>query len=299
MKHLYVIGNGFDLFSGLKTSYRDFSEWLKKHYAFVYEAFESAYDIQNIEWWNDFEVSLGKLDIKRYVIQNTPPPKSFDEICKEIQEKRANEEKLSTLPPSLHKESPSADRLEGLFDIVHYCLRKWILSMTSVNNPKYIQLEKQNSVFLNFNYTKTLEGFYNISKDQILYIHGSAYDSDKLIFGHNSFADGEAYRYDGEKVAFVLERYHKNPYEFIYKNIEFFEKIKDVETIHILGLSFSPVDIDYLDWIYKHTTSGVKWEVSWYSEEDSKRIDEFIQSHRNLVRNLEKIQLAPIKAKYV
>lgn len=258
MKHLYVIGNGFDLFSGLKTSYRDFSEWLKKHYAFVYEAFESAYDIQNIEWWNDFEVSLGKLDIKRYVIQNTPPPKSFDEICKEIQEKRAHEEKLSTLPPSLHKESPSADRLEGLFDIVHYCLRKWILSMTSVNNPKYIQLEKQ-----------------------------------------NSFADGEAYRYDGEKVAFVLERYHKNPYEFIYKNIEFFEKIKDVETIHILGLSFSPVDIDYLDWIYKHTTSGVKWEVSWYSEEDSKRIDEFIQSHRNLVRNLEKIQLAPIKAKYV
>ena len=29
MKHLYVIGNGFDLFTGLRTSYADFKRWLE------------------------------------------------------------------------------------------------------------------------------------------------------------------------------------------------------------------------------------------------------------------------------
>lgn len=63
MKHLYIIGNGFDIFTGLKTSYQDFRRWLQIHYIFVYETFEAVYGIQNVEWWNDFEVSLGKLAI--------------------------------------------------------------------------------------------------------------------------------------------------------------------------------------------------------------------------------------------
>ena len=62
MKHLYIIGNGFDIFTGLKTSYQDFRRWLQIHYIFVYETFEAVYGIQNVEWWNDFEVSLGPLE---------------------------------------------------------------------------------------------------------------------------------------------------------------------------------------------------------------------------------------------
>ena len=35
MKHLYIIGNGFDLFTGLHTSYSDFKHWLEHKYIFV------------------------------------------------------------------------------------------------------------------------------------------------------------------------------------------------------------------------------------------------------------------------
>ena len=136
MKRLYIIGNGFDIFTGLKTSYQDFRRWLQIHYIIVYETFEAVYGIQNIEWWNDFEVSLGKLDIKQYVLNNTPPEKPLDEIIKEIEEYHKKHKDDPQPLPSLYQNSPCADRLNGLFDILNYCMRKWINSMTSVTDPK-------------------------------------------------------------------------------------------------------------------------------------------------------------------
>lgn len=62
MKHLYIIGNGFDLFTGLRTSYADFKRWLYHEYIFVYENMKAAYNMDG-EWWNNFEVNLGELDI--------------------------------------------------------------------------------------------------------------------------------------------------------------------------------------------------------------------------------------------
>lgn len=97
VEHLYVIGNGFDIFSGLNTRYSDFRKWLKFNYAFIYEALESAYGLPDIEWWNDFEVSLGKLDIPKYIKNNTPPAKSMETILKEIEEKREKEDRYITI----------------------------------------------------------------------------------------------------------------------------------------------------------------------------------------------------------
>ena len=292
MKHLYVIGNGFDIFTGLHTRYSDFRNWLKHNYVFVYDALVSAYGVQDSEWWNDFEVSLGKLNIKRYVLENTPPPKSFEEIIKEIESRKTTN---LNLPPSLDQDSPCADRLAGLFDIIHYCLRKWIESMTSIVAPKTIHLETENSFFINFNYTRTLEFLYGISKEQILHIHGCAYDSEKLVFGHNSHIIEDGNEYDSERVIEVLGGYHKNPYEYIYKHVTFLNRIKDVEYVYIYGLSLSPVDIDYIDWIYNHTPTDAKWEISWYSEEDEKRIAEFVLEHSRLDGKVQKMRLTPIE----
>ncbi len=47
MKHIYVIGNGFDIFSGLKTRYVDFRYWLQYTYPFVYEDMNAAYEIED------------------------------------------------------------------------------------------------------------------------------------------------------------------------------------------------------------------------------------------------------------
>ena len=79
MRHLYIIGNGFDLHTGLATRYADFRLWLENNYPFIYENMQAVYDL-DVEWWNDFEVQLGNLDITKFVIRFTPPAKSIDEI---------------------------------------------------------------------------------------------------------------------------------------------------------------------------------------------------------------------------
>ena len=66
MKHLYIIGNGFDIFTGIKSSYADFKKWLQRKYPFIYENLCDTYEIEG-EWWNDFEINLGKLDIFSYI----------------------------------------------------------------------------------------------------------------------------------------------------------------------------------------------------------------------------------------
>lgn len=66
MKHLYIIGNGFDIHTGLATRYADFQLWLENNYPFIYENMQVVYDI-DAEWWNDFEVQLGNLDINKFV----------------------------------------------------------------------------------------------------------------------------------------------------------------------------------------------------------------------------------------
>ena len=54
MKHLYIIGNGFDLFTGLHTSYSDFKHWLEHKYIFVYENMKAAYNMDG-KWWNNLK----------------------------------------------------------------------------------------------------------------------------------------------------------------------------------------------------------------------------------------------------
>ena len=77
---LYIIGNGFDLFHRLPTSYEDFRKYLKsndeKIYDYVMESYNTlAYPSNtnvfigglensdsNLLIWNDFEKALGNLD---------------------------------------------------------------------------------------------------------------------------------------------------------------------------------------------------------------------------------------------
>ena len=111
-----------------------------------------------------------------------------------------------------------------------------------ITNPKYINLEIEDSFFINFNYTDVLD--------------------------------------------FELSKYHKNPYEHIYKHQELKEILKDVECVHIYGFSFSSVDEDYMDWFFNNVPATSQWEVSYFSSTDKKRIDGFILEHWSLKNRL-------------
>lgn len=292
MKHLYIIGNGFDIFTGLKTRYVDFQYWLHNNYPFIYESLVAAYDIKG-EWWNDFEVQLGKLDVKQYVKKFLPPDKPIEEILKESAERRAFEEKYN-LPPSMHG-SHCASRLRGLLDVLQYCFEKWVSHSQEIFlDAKYVKLEKDDSYFINFNYTDVLQWLYHIPKENVLHIHGRASTNERLIFGHNYHLSGGGSN-DEDETSFELYKYEKKPYQNILKYDELPSILKDVEFVHIYGFSFSPVDIDYIDWIYLNTPKDSQWEVSWFSDQDRARVDSFILYHCNLKERLQFIKLDDIK----
>ena len=64
---LYIIGNGFDLMHGMRTSYSDFKDWLLSIGCIeIVEELQCIYKLQeNNEFvlWSDFEKALGEYDV--------------------------------------------------------------------------------------------------------------------------------------------------------------------------------------------------------------------------------------------
>lgn len=59
---LYIIGNGFDLNHGRKTSYRNYRDFLEENYPEIIRKFEALEYIRGAEWdkdsrWDDLEVN--------------------------------------------------------------------------------------------------------------------------------------------------------------------------------------------------------------------------------------------------
>ena len=55
MKHLYIIGNGFDLHHEMKTSYPHFREWLEANDASVLYTIDELFSYCDEDWWQNFE----------------------------------------------------------------------------------------------------------------------------------------------------------------------------------------------------------------------------------------------------
>lgn len=53
---LYIIGNGFDLFHGVKSSYGSFRKWLQTHDYDTYQTYETVCDYDAL--WSDFETGM-------------------------------------------------------------------------------------------------------------------------------------------------------------------------------------------------------------------------------------------------
>lgn len=49
-RHLYIIGNGFDLHHGINSSYRNFRDWLYENEPTVIQDIEEAYGCCDDEW---------------------------------------------------------------------------------------------------------------------------------------------------------------------------------------------------------------------------------------------------------
>lgn len=171
---LYVIGNGFDLYHGLKTGVNDFKKKLVQkniynHSTDALDLFE-GYGVN----WGEYENSLSSIDLNIIEELNlTSPDYSSDRESDRDGTIFNMEEHLNSLSNSV---SESLNEMIGEVNDSIYSYQ-----------PLLKNLLQSGDVIINFNYTLTIEALYNLSENiKMLYIHGSYENKDELIFGYKS-----------------------------------------------------------------------------------------------------------------
>ena len=186
-------------------------------------------------------------------------------------------------------------------------LQKWLSEAYEKPKGKKIQFPSEGSIFLTFNYTKTLEDIYEIDAKRVYHIHGVIEDKDSMVVGHglgeeelNDMLKSQELRI-GEvwnkklnrmtRLQIVTPKHKelaalsslesivslkKDVEGCIEKNQQFFNEILDVERIYVYGFSFSSIDMPYLEKIIRRTKPETHWVISWYLQDDKRRIMDFV-----------------------
>lgn len=297
--NLNIIGNGFDLYHGLPSSYyyfgcylirknAEFYEEVGKMYNFRYMqpigppiAHDYEYVVENI-FWKDFERHLGEVD--EFFIIDTHE----DDLGLEYNDPvdiEMNEDKVAERLKRYFVQwvINTLDKDEN-YDIIARMIKK-IDNGILFNSDDY---------FIEFNYTHTLQQLYKISDDKIHYVHGECFgeEDDELIIGHgNNQRIDEIKKYIDEleeKYDFTQTMSNSiNEYNCLLRYIErlkkdvnkhmticntFYKRIGDkLDCINVYGLSLGEVDIPYLKQIRAKWPNS-KWRFSYYSSEDETRI---------------------------
>lgn len=301
MKQLYIIGNGFDIHHGIPSRYSNYRDWLEENDAVLIERLRNYYDVDDKEWWNQFELELGHPDMADYI----------DETAFENEPDYGSDEFRDR---DYHAGQIEAENEIGnLVSNIKGTFVDWVGSLPAPKSDKKIQLDKDDAFFINFNYTDTLQTLYNVKPVDILSIHGNVRLGTELVLGHNRAYDeldaefapeiptppddlsdeemaewydemadaGEDYIHQsvrGEVIS-QIHNLRKDTENIIKANKKTFETLNDVQTVYIYGLSFSPVDEPYLDEVAsKVNAATTKWVVSYYSDEDKENAEQFFGS---------------------
>lgn len=302
MRDLYIFGNGFDLAHKLKTRYWDFRCFLEENHGDFLSEFEKMYNIfplddtepwyteeaqkrwdQRVmnELWSQFEYKIGHPDIQSML--------DFSQcILEDLYSEGLNYGIDDTMTYYWKKQY-------GFISKFSQYLKEWVSGIDlSDTAPIHSRLLNNHSdLFLNFNYTPTLQTVYHIENENVLHIHGGVkpYCDVTPIMGHGNTEDIQANR-EKEKEYYGLDDgvstiYHavsnyltsilKNTDNIILQNRAFFENISDVEKIIVYGFSFAGVDLPYIDKILRSVSENAVLEIYYHSADDKDRFETALQ----------------------
>ena len=297
INELYLIGNGFDMHHCINSSYNNFKDWLEDKDAIVFNRLFQVYEFDGGDLWSSLEDNLGNIPIEAILEDYVSSP--FMIFFTRVDGSRGffNLDDFSDGP--IPEVGYTLNRL--YFHIEQY-FKEWVLQLGAPDYNQRVQINKNNSYFINFNYTTTLETAYGINRGSICYIHGCAALNQYLIFGHNQTPEAikNKWHFDTftnekeqlEEAVNDMGTLYKDVNAIIKNNNEIWEKLSDIDTIHVWGLSLSDVDFPYLRHIKSIVNPQAKWKFSWYNGNDKKRIENVIEQLS--LRNTSLIQLSDI-----
>lgn len=337
---LYIIGNGFDLLHGVKSSYAMFREYLKRRDKALSFEMDTYFECEN--FWGDFENNLAFLSREMVMESVDTMLDTYMDTFDEDDDDFSYADYFAAIEMGIQVIPDLLENLPRRF-------KQWIRTLypQGGENEALDKLFNRDALFLNFNYTEFLETLYGVPKDNILYIHGDRRDQKKkLIIGHGrnpnkDFSDwydrnkgqqrfnnyrkgrkGSRYRndsltyltyfnnselegnwrnpiryYAADNAAGTIESYFehsaKKTDEIITNNLTFFDSLKGIKEIVVIGHSLSPVDHPYFRKIIEKNTTPDKlhYKISWYSDADKDRVRKFAAMMGIDERNIEMFHL--------
>lgn len=304
---LNIIGNGFDIYHGLPSTYYHFACFLIHENEWLYDSIGEYYNIKTKKainygydfdyevyvdemFWSNFEKSLGEVDEDSILGQN-----DYDlglENDDPIDIELYDDKKAKQIKRHFAKWVVDTLDKEENYEIIKRNLK-----------PN-VKLEFDNSdYFMTFNYTHVLEKIYDIDNYRINYVHGECFDEDtELIVGHGNMkriqelekkiSDSEEnYRFT------QIENNRINEYnelkQFMGNLLKdtnscardcklFYERIKgNIDEIVIYGMSLGDVDLPYFKQL-KNKYPDAKWFFSYFMAWDQDRIVNVAENHLNL-----------------
>lgn len=270
---LVIIGNGFDIWQNLDTSYFKFREYYTAHRDEILQELaierievvedgvkryltpvEMIYgdpfqpDELEADFWKTFEASLSKIDAQRINL-------FFD------------------------KEDEDIERMRGIAEAAQRILNKafydWVGTLKVEEDEKFRQLMKEkgledfrfgpNCFFINFNYTATLEKRFHVDEDMVYHIHGQ-YEDEEVIFGHaehpqepqhalQQFGGRFGGLYNIETILYETDKHVQNQIMDLRFNLCLsMVNAADIRKIYVLGHSLGDADLEYFDFLIDSTS---------------------------------------------
>lgn len=284
MKHLYLIGNGFDKHHDIPSGYRDFHEWLKNSgREELVEQIDELYDYSE-DLWSYFEKELGNLEVEakaQAIYREHPADKLSDHY-----ERTFHEAAII-----------AGDDIGAVYNKIRKSFPDWVRSLPKGNSGKCVKVE-DDAFFITFNYTDTLHDLYGIPFNHILYIHHRAAKDKFLVLGHGKSAEQvkkesendcdeyteTAYMQTVETIERQVNMMRKDSAGIIEQNQWLWNSLSDVEQIYVYGCCMEEVDKPYFQQIVNSTNSlYVKWQVDVFGEDKQECEKEFSRKKNYLL----------------
>lgn len=276
---LYVIGNGFDLMHGVRSSYYAFRDTLGKNSALLH-ALENFITFEDI--WADFEEALAHFNIN--AMSNGVIVDNWLDILGAYDEDAGASEFFQATEAAANPIMTVVNELPRRF-------RMWVESLSIGTDDRPLQdILRKNGQVLCFNYTEFIETLYGFHEDNICYIHGCRrkkkyFPKERLILGRMPQEVTYSYDFDDNSLKWIKDPFKlsmidvaqdnvirlisegdealtKNCSDIIYAQDTFFAGLDKIEDIVTIGHSLSPVDWDYFTEIVSRIPN-IK-DVRWY-----------------------------------
>lgn len=266
---LCIIGNGFDLHHGLETRYSDFRRFLvNQGYSHIVSQLESIFPAECTDdngnhgylLWSNLEEAIGCYDLDYVYHELTDWIKiDYDHMIR-----------------SASQIEDSADwLLAPLVRSLSSLIAEWISNLPYRGICPTISLPYP-SIFISFNYTRTLEDIYHVPEKDVHHLHG-VIGKTGLVVGHRYTAD-ESEAFDERALIFeeeakrniisIMNECRKPTEEIISINRLLFQSLQTITDIYIYGHSYSSVDLDYFRVVNQSVPSDVLWHLGYHSDND-------------------------------